>query len=433
MEKLWILINISFISMNGFAQHITIKGKIINSYSGTPIPYASITLKNTTLGTCSNNEGNFIFHFPDSINHQISISCIGYKTYNIKNSDISGNDTLTIRLSPANYNIDDIVVTPGKNDPKTILRKAIRKIDNNYSAKSYFSKGFFRHKVYNWASENKDLCRLTEAAVSIEGNEINTHRTRIKVNEIRNSVNYVKSDNKFIRLLDLILNGEKNPLYKLLDYKKYMLKRTLKDLAKNDNYSISLNRVDYIDNDLLYVIDLKLESVTLFLKKIPINGLYQIVRIYINSEDYAIVKIEDFWIDNRKGTISYNKSDSIRGVSILEYRKFENNYYLSYAYKFGILGDQTQKIDNKHYYKHEAFLLINELIIRKKDYERIKRRDAVKRSKPLWNLDFDYNPQFWKNYNILIDNPLNIKDKLSIEYKIPLEKQFKLKNKSEKN
>jgi hypothetical protein len=53
----------------------------------------------------------------------------------------------------------------------------------------------------------------------------------------------------------------------------------------------------------------------------------------------------------------------------------------------------------------------------------------VKRSKALWDLDFEYNADFWKNYNILIDNPMKKSDVETLENLMPLEKQFEQKEK----
>jgi hypothetical protein len=417
------------LSFSGFGQYQTIVGKVYNKQENLPVPYANITITNSSFGTCSNMNGDFIFYFPDSLFDNLSVSCIGYETLYLALNDINFEDTLNIQLNPVVYNIKDIIITPGENDPTTILKRVIRKIDNNYSARLYYSEGFFRHKVYNWATNDKDLCRLTEAAISIESNELNSARNKLKVLEIRNSVNYVEFDERFNLLMNLLLKGEKNPVYKLLDYKEYILKSTLKKLSKDDNYEILLNKIDFLDTTMVYVIDIKMNSVTILFKKFPTPNYYQILRLYIQSDDYAIVKIQDIWIDKRKDIGLTQKADTINNISTLEYRKINKQYYMSYAYKFGIFGDQTQKMDKEHRYKHEAFLLINNVVIQKRDYDRIKRRNMVKRSKALWDLDFEYNADFWKNYNILIDNPMKKSDVETLENLMPLEKQFEQKEK----
>lgn len=64
------------VSVNAYSQ-TTIKGIVKNS-DNEPIPYCSIGMKNTTIGTISDENGNYKFTIPDSLNHEIVFSAIGY-------------------------------------------------------------------------------------------------------------------------------------------------------------------------------------------------------------------------------------------------------------------------------------------------------------------------------------------------------------------
>ena len=61
----------------------------------------------------------------------------------------------------------------------------------------------------------------------------------------------------------------------------------------------------------------------------------------------------------------------------------------------------------KTLYFNETELLINKVITDKKDFDRIKHRDLLEKETPLWDMKYVYDPSFWKNYNILIDKPLD--------------------------
>lgn len=91
MYKLFSLVLI-FISVNVYAQ-TTIKG-IIKNQDNEPIPYCSIGMKNATIGTISDENGNYKLSIPDSLNNEIVFSALGhtekrqYKNELIKNGNI---------------------------------------------------------------------------------------------------------------------------------------------------------------------------------------------------------------------------------------------------------------------------------------------------------------------------------------------------------
>jgi hypothetical protein len=131
----------------------------------------------------------------DSQNNQpvgrLDISCIGYKSRSYSIESLIGKGTLHFSLEPRDYQLADIVVTPGDNDAYSIIKKVISRIDNNYSGKKYFLEAFFRHRVYN-VKENNRTVRLTEAAVSVHQDHTSAENKRVQINEIRNSKNYAE-------------------------------------------------------------------------------------------------------------------------------------------------------------------------------------------------------------------------------------------------
>jgi hypothetical protein len=79
----------------GFSQNILITGKIIDYYSGRPMPYASISL-DSTLSTTSNHDGTFSLRTSKiSQSDTLKIMFISYFELNIINLP---SDTNTIRF-----------------------------------------------------------------------------------------------------------------------------------------------------------------------------------------------------------------------------------------------------------------------------------------------------------------------------------------------
>jgi hypothetical protein len=63
-------------SATAFGQ-ATLRGKVLNATSDKPLPGASVYLNNTSIGTVTDESGNFII--PNAINGELVISCVGYE------------------------------------------------------------------------------------------------------------------------------------------------------------------------------------------------------------------------------------------------------------------------------------------------------------------------------------------------------------------
>src|SRR5512133_2601226 len=94
-----ILIFSLFTLLNSFSQNThnkVIRGKITDANTGDPVSFASVSLKGTTVGTNTDNEGKFIIE-TNVASDIIVISFIGYQTESIKLSALP-EQILNIRL-----------------------------------------------------------------------------------------------------------------------------------------------------------------------------------------------------------------------------------------------------------------------------------------------------------------------------------------------
>ena len=412
-----------------YSQNLKFVGSIYDRESNQPVQYANISVYNMPVGTCTNSYGDFVLNLPDSLaKGRLDISCIGYKSCSLPIDSLIGTDTLVISLIPIEYQLDDIVVIPGENDEHTIMKQVISKIDNNYSGKKYFLEAFFRHRVYNHMNIDKTV-RLTEAAISIHQDHTSDDNKRVQINEIRNSNNYAElSASVGQKLLYNALGGNQNPVYRSLMVERFAQKKFVKKLTKSEHFSVSLDGLSYFDDALVYIIDFKQESWEFLFKKYNTTHTYTKFRYYINATDFAILKVEDISINHNPDFKPFVKNDSVAAHDFIQYRKFGGKYYPAYVYFCGGIPDMMgKKNDKNHFYSHEAELMVNEIATRRKDYERIKNRNLTGKNETLWNMDYDYNPSFWENYNVLLDHPLNQQYKNDLEFEEPLDEQFKKK------
>jgi hypothetical protein len=411
-----------------YSQSLRLIGSIYDKETNQPIPYANIAVRNMPVGTCTNFYGDFVLNLPDSLSKgRLDISCIGFQSCSFLIDSLILSDTLSIGLMPKKYQLADIVIIPGENDVATIMKKVISRIDNNYSGKKYYLEAFFRHRVFNHM-KNDNTVRLTEAAISIHQDHTSNESKKVQVNEIRNSNNYTElSESVGQKLLYNVLGGDQNPVYKSMFVERLAQKKSLKRLTKSENFSASLNGVSFFDDILVYIIDFKQVSWEFLFKKYNTTHTYTKYRYYINAKDFAIIKAESIYISHNPELRPFVKNDSIAGYDFIQFRKFDEKYYPAYVYFYGMIADMVSKNDKENFYNHEAELMVNEIATRRKDYERIKSRNAVRENKALWNLDFEYNPSFWESYNVLLEHPLNTQYKNDLEFEKPLNEQFNKK------
>jgi len=131
------------ISLPGMSQVTKIMGKVTDSISGEPIPFANVYFKGTTIGVTSDFDGGFSIE-SQTLTDTLIISCMGYKPQEIK---IGKNrfQEINILLKPSNITLSEFVFNAGENPADTILRNIIKnKEKNNFTEFDYY-----QYEIYN--------------------------------------------------------------------------------------------------------------------------------------------------------------------------------------------------------------------------------------------------------------------------------------------
>lgn len=114
----------------------TLKGVIVNSSSGSPLPYVNIGIINKSIGTVSDDSGNFELFIPKK-NHRdsIRISMIGFKnrTFSIKNFIKVLRENPIIEMNEKVEELSEVIVTNRKLKTK-ILGNRSKSRKNHYEA-----------------------------------------------------------------------------------------------------------------------------------------------------------------------------------------------------------------------------------------------------------------------------------------------------------
>lgn len=88
-------------------------GKIYDQQTRVGIPFVSIGFPGKTIGTVSDEQGNFSFSIPENKElDSMKLMVVGYKTKAIPFSLLQQNGTNEISLQPAVYELNEVVIKP---------------------------------------------------------------------------------------------------------------------------------------------------------------------------------------------------------------------------------------------------------------------------------------------------------------------------------
>ena len=119
--KLIITIILLIVFFNSNAQTTIIKGQITDANNGSAIPFANIVIKNTTVGTTSDFDGNYKLEYNDTKSDSITVMVLSYKT-RTKKFTLHKTQTINFQLQTESYQLEEVVIKPGENPAHPILR-----------------------------------------------------------------------------------------------------------------------------------------------------------------------------------------------------------------------------------------------------------------------------------------------------------------------
>lgn len=295
-----------------YGQDTAIKGKIVDSQTDLPVPFASIKIKSKMLGVVSNGNGDF--QIPKEYSEtadSISISCIGYTTKNVAFIDLQDSVLHFIKLFPSISSLDEFVVTPKKRRNLTasrILNFAIENLKVNYPQEPFSYIGYYR----DYQLIDTNYLNLHEALVEVYDRGFPSYdfaETSIELYEFKQNSDfpidttttkpydnkpgkYGRGENKYIP------NGVLSPL----GGSELSILRLHDAIRNNDRFSFSFVEVfidDFEDNHFL-----KLEE-EVFLDTIPLYCIsfksrydaggprnFSEGKLFIEKANFAIHKIE---------------------------------------------------------------------------------------------------------------------------------------------
>jgi len=229
---------ISSVSQNISNQStIHVRGKIIDKESFEPLPFANISLFGKSIGTISNEQGEFSLKIPIKlIDENIVFAYIGYKNSLFPLKDLSLSNNI-IYLEKSFIPIQEVIIR--SSNPEDLIRNAMDRVKDNYYTQPYIMTSFYREFVI----KNKKHMSIMESVLSVYKSPYGgLYSDQIKMIKSRKNLNYSESDTFLLKLkgglyASLYLDIIKNPTNFLLkeNFNSYTYK--LIDIVNYDNSS----------------------------------------------------------------------------------------------------------------------------------------------------------------------------------------------------
>ncbi len=353
-----------------------IDGKVINSTTSKPVPFATIKLKNNQLGVYANAEGDFkLFRNPEFQNDSLIVTCIGFKRYSIAYKDLSDRMVNKIFLAPVLYGLGEVKVLASRKklSSVTIITRAIRNIKKNYPDKPYTFISYYR----DYQKRDGNYINLNEAIVQTLDNGFSSKSVlnKYRLLDFRKNIDFPRMDitpyyelvgskaaNTSSKIIPNAQLGDQNgnELFILLVHDALrnfktrsfsFIENFSEDFILNHNFSEPTKVLD--NNLLLYKIIFNAKSL-IILDSLLVSG-----AIYIQPKDYSIHKLEYTcsYLTKGKGLkkmfnvdIEYGYENLVDSLMCLKYISFNNIFNVEdnadTAY-FRILKSTRGKYDAK--------------------------------------------------------------------------------------
>ncbi|MEO1051597.1 MAG: erythromycin esterase family protein [Bacteroidota bacterium] len=376
-----------------------IRGSVTDRQNGEPLAFVNIGVPGTFSGTSSNENGDYVLKMGKiRDNDTIQFSAIGYKSSKVSAAQLKQRQSFDIKLSPKNYLLQEVTVTDKPLTARSILKKAIKNLEKNYIQSPFSSDAFYRFKSYK-----NDTLRFTEeAAFEFYDAEGNVRRGGISLDHkyaqlIQKRVTFSTREEKdessinryfWSKLAHLVVTDKSNLL----------------SPARSRTYRIQLSEIKEYAGQIVYVISYSCKRPNAYNTGYgyPAPESYE-GKIYINQSDYAVVRNE-FKVVRKPYTRKKSNWEWLTwGATQLEiYEPFQGHYYLKYV-----------DIGNFSTQKHTTTKAVNdynssvELLISNIETESPK---TIQKSIMKLKSNVKEDPEFWKDYNIVLDTDEIIKD-----------------------
>ena len=329
-----------------------IRGKVTDSKTLQPVPYATVHLKNAQVGVISNAEGDFrILNNPGFQSDSLIVSCIGFHRLSMAFNVLKTSGMNNLKLVPNIYVLNEVMITARKKrlSPDIIIARALGNIKKNNPTIPFSYVSYYR----DYQKDSSNYLNLNEAIIQTldNGFAYSSDSSRYRLLDFKKNMDFLRlnitpyydlpetdhSDVSFKRIPHATVGDQYgNELLVLLvhdairnfDKRSFSYVDTLtRDFIRNHRFS---NPVGVYDGStLLYKIDFTAK------RQITGDSIQLKGAIFIQPDDYSIHKLEysaSFSNSEKKNKEIYNieteygHEQAVNSRMCLKYISFNNSF-----------------------------------------------------------------------------------------------------------
>ena len=380
-----------------------LKGRVVDKRSGKPLPYATIALLETSLGSISNQEGEFSFKLPlDLPDPMMVVSYMGYRR-KVLPVIYPVEEELEIGMEKELVPLQEVIIR--YTDPVKLLQEAIHRIPENYLDDHSTMTAFYRESI----KRNEHCMVYSEAVLDVAKVPYtslisNDHVTIVK----RRKISDVTAEDTILIKLRSGISTSMN-----LDVIK-----NRPDFLEEDfhtRYNLEFTDMMTYGDRLVYVIG--------FQQKKEINDLLFKGQIYLDQETLAVLAADfEFNPDllhKEPELFLVSRSPKIRIRPVMakyhvDYRAVQNRYYVSQVRAEVEMKVRKRKKWISSRYKISIEMAITDLIPNQR--LRINPADRVSRNIVLADEPFQFDPLFWGIHNTIEPEASLLESILKLEH-----------------
>ena len=401
MRNVFILLFIIGVVPAAVAQRITLSGRVIDKETKEPLPFATLGVKGKAMGTITNLQGEFDFHIPAGLRNDLfTLSMLGYKPYEAPVWTLMETNPLVIEVEKSTFLLNEVTVADSLSGGE-ILMIALSRIEQNYPMQPYLMEGFYR----DLKKVGGTYISLLEAAVKIYDEDYSEPRNKFKLRErvalqeVRRSIGYASRFTSYFDQDNLL---EDLLLHNSVRYRHFPLEEVFYESLKREKETVYNGQEVYV---------------------VSYNQDY-LLRVFVEKKNYAIIHVE--FESELEEALTKKRGMESRFVGlrrVIDFKPFLGKYYLNYLTvdsKVNWYDIRTKEL--KFETELTQSLLVNDIV--PNTIRRVATTEKM-RNYGLQYQDRPYNKEFWDNYNVIKESPLDRKILQDLERHGPLEKQFK--------
>ncbi len=366
------------------------KGKVVDSNSGDPLVYATVTVEENNISTITNNEGEFSLKVPaDLTKGKVIVSFLGYKDRSMSLADFKP-DKNRIKLDPSVIALASVNITTPKS-AKELVKMVLKKKEDNYFSDQTFMTAFYRETI----KKRRRNVSLSEAVVNVykqpySGNK----RDIVTLYKARKSTDYSKLDTVALKLQ----GGPFNALYAdLMKYPEYIFSG-----GGIDQYEFSFGQATRINYKLIYVVKFKQKS--------GIEDPLYYGKLYIEAKTLALTsaiyslnltnkeKASELFVRRKPKNVKVHPTEANYRV---DYREKDGKWYYGYSNV-----QLAFKVNWRNKLFNSVYKLSSEMAVtdweKKLTPEKVKARDRLRPSIVIADEASGFSdPEFWGEYNVI--------------------------------